>query len=330
MAELPGRLTPVLIGYGHAGRDLHHRALRTLGGPGVRTVVCDPVRPDHLPAGTVGVPHVDALPDMVDLRDAVVHVTTPVESHVEVAERLAELGAARIIVEKPVARTVESAMRLSALAAGGVAVVPVSIWPSSVLTRAVMEVIASGAVGTVEGIEIEQNKPRFTRTVDNPAHRSAWEVEMPHQVLLALHLAGPVETLDMAMLWDMELPGGGFAAGMGRASLSLTHRSGITSCLISDLTAPTRQRCLTVLGDRGSIVAHYPVGSDDDVGHLYVSGRRRTLVNDRPLDQFLLAAYRHFADEGPPPPAGLDIHLQTIDLLSRAVTATEDNEVIYS
>jgi predicted dehydrogenase len=321
-------LRPVIVGYGHAGRDLHHRCLLDLAerglAPAGEVLVVDPRPPRDLPPGTSWVQTLDAaVAALPDPGDGVFHVTTPVGAHVPAVEALLAAGAKRIVLEKPVTRTSAQARQLAAGAAtAGAWIIPVSVWPSSSITRRVAELIASDRIGTPIGLNMAQNKPRFRRsaadTDSDCGHRTAFEVELPHQVLLALHLGGPAADIIDAASWDMRLPDRSLP-GMGGARVRLQHGGGFVSKLSTDLTAPMSQRRLTVTGTTGAIVADYPISGEDDFGQVWVSGdRERQVLVDGPLSRFLRQAYAHFAGEGPAPDCGLDSHIAAIELLERA------------
>ncbi|MFE9423994.1 Gfo/Idh/MocA family oxidoreductase [Kitasatospora sp. NPDC006697] len=311
----------VLVGYGRAGRELHHRALRAQFGDRLEVLVVDPALP-QAPQGVPVLPTVAAAAARVPVAQAVFHVTTPPAVHLECVRELVALGARRIVLEKPIAPTAAEARELERL--GEVAeILPVSIWPSSRITARVRELIAAGEIGEPVSLHMEQSKPRFARTAANRAHDTAFEVEMPHQVLLALELGGPARLLS-ALHWPLPLPDRTVPA-MGGALLRLEHADGRISTLLSDLTAQVRRRHLRITGTRGELLADYPVSGEDPYGQLRIAGRPgREVIEDAPLDQFLAAAYARFADASAPAPGSLAEHRRTIDLLAEArETATE-------
>ncbi|MCX5382352.1 Gfo/Idh/MocA family protein [Streptomyces sp. NBC_00083] len=306
----------MIVGYGHAGRDLHHAALRTLHGADRTVFVVDPALREA-PPGVRLLPSLRAVAECGPVAQTVFHVTTPPGAHVACVERLVALGARRVILEKPIAPTAEESARLRG-PAGLATILPVSVWPNSRVTREVRSIIASGEIGEPVALFMEQSKPRFGRTSSSDAHHTAFEVELPHQVLLALHLAGPRARMLSSTTWAMPLPDR-VIPGMGGAVLRLEHENGTVSTLLSDLTSPARRRHLRVTGTRGEIAADFPVGADDPFGQIRISGRPgRTVVEDAPLTRFVEAAYACFTGEGPPPPAGLDLHQRAIGLLEQA------------
>jgi predicted dehydrogenase len=333
MTDSLSPVTPVIVGYGHAGRDLHHRCLRELAGRGAapagRVLAVDPTRPDGLDAGTRWLPTLAAALDALPSLDAAVfHVTTPVGEHLEVITTLLAAGASRIIVEKPLAHTAAEAKRIVADAVTfGARVVPVSVWPVSAVTERVVRLITSGRIGTPLALHMEQSKPRFRRSMADIAatcgHRSAFEVELPHQVLLALYLGdvlrlGPVEPVVESSGWPMRLPDGELPT-MGGARVRLRHAGGLLSTLVTDLTSPIRLRRLRITGTDGAIVADYPISAEDDHGQIWVSGERdREVVADAPLSTFIARAYAYLVGDGPVPVGGLDSHLAAIELVESA------------
>ncbi|WP_405583443.1 hypothetical protein [Streptomyces sp. NBC_01190] len=314
----PGRrpFPTVIVGYGRAGRDLHHQALRNLFVDGGDVLVVEP-EGREVPRGCRLVPSLRAAARLVPVAEAVWHVTTPPQAHLCCVEEIAELGGRRLILEKPVAPTAEEAARLEAIAAD-VEILPVSVWPSSRVTEKVRQVVASGEIGEAVSLFMEQSKPRFGRTLSSTSHQSALEVELPHQMLLALHLAGPRARLLSAETWPMPLPARSILT-MGGALLRLEHAGGMVSTLLSDLTSPVRRRRLRVAGTHGEVVADYPISSDDPYGQVKVTGRvGRSVVADAPLTHFIDSAYAYFAGLGPRPPADLELHRLSIHLLEEA------------
>jgi predicted dehydrogenase len=303
----------VIIGYGRAGRGLHHAALRQLGHPEI--VAVDP-RPVAAP-GVTWLPTVAAALERVDLDRAVFHVTTPVADHHAVVGWLAAAGARNVVLEKPIAATAGEARAIAALA-GRTRVLPVGVWLSSTVTRRIEEAIADGVIGEVRSLRMEQMKPRFTRSAGAVDAARATEVELPHQLLLALHLGGGPAELADSLTWGMPMPGGTELAGAGGVDVTLRQPNRVTTRLMSDLTCPVRLRRLRVTGTRGTLVAHYPISSDDHTGQVVLPGRDRELVRDLPLTQFLDTAYRHFAGDGEPPAGDLALHVRVAELVEEA------------
>ncbi|WP_306317841.1 MULTISPECIES: Gfo/Idh/MocA family oxidoreductase [unclassified Streptomyces] len=319
-----GQPHSVIVGYGRAGRDLHHRALRDALGARQPVTVVDP-RPADGPGGT-WVPDVRAA--VAELRgagcspaDAVFHIAVPPGVHLECLEQLLAVGARRFILEKPIASTLPEAVHLVDLVdVTGAVALPVSVWPASLVTAATEEIVAAGEIGEPLAYHMEQSKPRFRRSLQTAGHASAFEVELPHQLLLALHLAGPVAELSASRAWDLPLPTGRLP-WLGGAEVRLRHHSGVMTTLLTDLASPVRRRRLHVHGTEGTLVADYPVSGDDDFGQIRIAGRPvRKVVADAPLTRFIEQAYAHFRGEGPAPRGDLEAHLESMELLDAART----------
>lgn len=325
----PPRTTSVVIGYGRAGRDLHHRSLRELAAQGVvdsDILVVDPAGPADLPTGDRWRPDLrHALADLPDPAAAVFHVAVPVSQHHTVVAALLEAGARDIVLEKPMAETSAAARALVERARAAAArLVPMTVWPCSAVTREIRRAIDDGRVGAPLTLRMDQSKPRFQRTLGNSAHTSPFEIEMPHQVLLALDLCGPVERVDEARYWPMRL-GGVELPHAGGAMVRLVHRGGTVSTLISDLTSPVRIRRLHVEGAHGTAIGHYPIGLDDHVGQVLVTGDPAPVrMPDAPLTAFLAEAYAYFAGRRDTPPASVELHLAAMDVLDAAAAMASD------
>lgn len=322
-AALAG-LTPVIVGYGRAGRNLHHASLRHLAGH-PEVIAVDP-RPSAASREVTWLPTLDAALDRVDPDRAVFHVTTPVADHHTVIAALAAAGARHVVLEKPIAATAAEARQIAALASGSTTILPVGVWLSSAVTRRIEEAVGDGVIGEVRSLRMEQMKPRFTRSAGATEAARATEVELPHQLLLALHLAGPAELAD-TVTWGMPLPDGTLLPGAGGVDVTLRQPNRVTTRLMSDLTSPVRLRRLRVTGTRGTLVAHFPISSEDHTGQLVLPGRERELIHDQPLTRFLEVAYGHFAGRDGPPPGDLATHVRVAEIVEEATYQARGIEV---
>ncbi|CRK59493.1 FIG00870175: hypothetical protein [Alloactinosynnema sp. L-07] len=288
-------LGSLVVGLGRAGTALHLPVLRRLR-PHQPVVAFDPHRTLDLP----GVTATDSLTHAASITDpasTVVHLCTPPAARVAPLTELAELGFRRILVEKPLAaNSVELAEILRLRDAAGLDLLPVGQWRSSELTRRLRATLAAGNLGRARSITIVQTKPRFGRAGDD--HPTAFDVELPHSVLLALLLAGPAK-VTAATCSDMLL-GDTVHPAMGGATVQLRHDSGIVTEIRTDLTSPVRERRVTVDLDGGTLVGHFAVSDADDHAQLRVNtqGQQlRSVFADDSLGAFLRLAYSHFAGE---------------------------------
>lgn len=324
-SESAGESYSVIVGYGRAGSGLHHRALRDAVRPQRPVLAVDP-RPADVPGGRWVATVEDAVAVLKaegqEVSTAVFHVAVPPDVHLDCMERLVSAGARRFILEKPLAPSAAEARHIADVAdVTGSSVLPMSVWLASRVTEVAEELVASGAIGEPVSFHMEQSKPRFRRSVDTRGHGSAFEVELPHQLLLALHLAGPVAELTGSRGWDMPLPVGRLPR-MGGAEVRMRHTSGAVTTLLTDLASPVRRRRLHISGTEGTLVADYPVSGDDDFGQVRIAGRStHTVVADAPLTRFIEQAYAHFDGAGPAPQGDLALHLESMELLEAARAA---------
>lgn len=312
---MPGGFTPVIVGYGRAGH-LHQRCLSDAVGGTIDMVIADPVKPKNLPPGAIWLPSLPEVLQVIDPHLAVFHVTTPVQEHVRAVEILVDAGAEHIILEKPMAATGEQARRIAEVARERADLAPVEVWTASAVTQKIMGIISDGSLGEITALRFEQHKPRFTRSSDDRAHDSAFQVELPHQILLALYLVGPAAKVQDVRVWPMAYPGGPCLPDRGGVRLALLHRNGVQSVLVSDLSSPVRMRRLQILA-ANDLTAHFPIG-DDDIGCMRTPGQRWTFVNDAPLTQFISSAYIRFAKKSVTPDVDLSLHLQSMAILDEA------------
>ncbi|WP_436491868.1 Gfo/Idh/MocA family oxidoreductase [Actinokineospora sp. HUAS TT18] len=289
-------LGTLVVGLGRAGTALHLPVLRRLR-PHQPVFAFDPHRTLDLP-GVVATDSLTHAATITDPASTVVHLCTPPSARVAPLTELAELGFRRILVEKPlVANYADLTEVLRLRDAAGLDLLPVGQWRSSELTRRLRSAIESGDLGPARSITITQNKPRFGRTPGDD-HPTAFDVEVPHSVLLALLLAGPAR-VDASRCADMLL-GDTAYPNMGGATLRLRHDSGIVTEIRTDLTSPIRERRVTVDLDGGTLVGHFAVSDADDHAQLRVNtqGQQlRSVFRDDSLGAFLAHAYRHFAGE---------------------------------
>lgn len=324
-------LQSLIIGLGTAGRDLHlgclHKLRRNLVDAGIMAAAppwaVDPlVGQEGLLRDTAIV--VRRLEEVHDLDPGftVVHVCTPPTNRVSLFYELAKAGYRRIICEKPLAMTTEEALAIAEIVRDNSMEVAVGcVWLASELTGRLKMLLAQGELGTLEHVSIVQDKPRFTRTVQRPSHRSAFDVELPHSVGLAMLLAGSDATVESAHCTDMELDHL-LVPHMGGASVTLRHAGGVTTTIRSDLTSPVRRRSIQLQFARGRVEGHYPISRDDGYAQLVVHGPsgppRRSVFADEPLTRFLSDCYRWFTGVGDPPDSSLELNILIVAALMRA------------
>ncbi|WP_051386469.1 hypothetical protein [Actinokineospora inagensis] len=306
-------LGTLVVGLGRAGAGLHLPVLRKLGHGGGRPygqppiTVYDPQRGPDEPAepsgpSDVAVAHSLAhAATMIDPRRTVVHLCTGPSARLRPLTELADLGFRRFLVEKPLAvDEVELREVLRLREQAGLDLVPVAQWRCSELTARVLGVLRGGRLGRLKSVEFVQSKPRFARTLAGDDHPSAFDVELPHSLTVALMLAGGAEVLGAGCA-DMLLGDAVFPA-MGSAWLRLRHADGVHTEIRADLTSPVRERRMTVELEGGTLVGHYPISAADEYAQLSVrtrGGKVDSVFRDDSLAAFFTRVYRHFEGEEP-------------------------------
>ncbi|GAA4916721.1 Gfo/Idh/MocA family oxidoreductase [Streptomonospora salina] len=320
-------LHTLVVGAGRSGRGLHLPALARAGALAGRRrvfapgpILCFDPSPARAPgpdpaADTRPVASLRAAAAAADPARTVVHLCTPPGVRTALLEELAELGYRRILVEKPLAADERELAAVLALRRRfGLRLVVVSQWLTSALTHRLRAAVRDGRLhglgphgggaerdrapdlGRLRKVAVVQRKPRFLRSLTSRSHPTAFDVELPHSVGVALALGGAARVRS-AWWSDMSL-GNVEVPRLGRAGLTLEHGAGATTEVFSDLTAPTRERRITLDFDHGTLVGHYPCSADDDTAQLRTAtddGSLHLVFHDDALPDFVLAAYEHFA-----------------------------------
>ena len=292
----------LLVGLGRAGAQLH---LPVLAGAraaapqlfGDEPVVgCDPWRTPSERPGLIVRASLAAAAAEVDPARTVAHVCTPPESRSEVIAALARLGFRQLVVEKPLAIDTDELSRVIELRRQhGLRIAVVEPWLTSSLTARLTALARDGRLGEARSIALVQNKPRFRRSLTTTSHRTAFDVELPHGVGLALRLAGNARVTH-ACGADLVV-GKTRVPRMGGARVGLRHTNGTRTEIESDLTSPVRERRVVLRFENGTAVGHYAVSSDDPYSQLTVTvdGRREhQVLRDDSLTEWMIYAYRLF------------------------------------
>ncbi|RVU23681.1 Gfo/Idh/MocA family oxidoreductase [Streptomyces antnestii] len=316
----------LVVGLGRAGTGLHLPTLDRLRKgtragtlfAGAPMVAVDPVpAPATLPPGTVRLPTLELARAELDPQRTVVHVCTPPDGRDAVIERLARLGFVNLLVEKPLTADTAQLTRIEDLRRQyGLRLVVVAQWLVSSLTGRLKDHVATGEFGALRAIRVVQRKPRFSRSLATSGHPTAFDVEIPHALGVALDLAGPARLTDAA--WSDLRTDVAVRPRLGTATLRLTHEGGASTRIASDLTAPVRERRITCEFTEATVVGHYPISQDDGFAQLAVEGReftKREVFPDDALPEFFRHAYQRFADGGE---FGIDLAARTVRLVDEA------------
>ncbi|SOD63380.1 Predicted dehydrogenase [Streptomyces zhaozhouensis] len=293
-------MRPFVVGLGRSGAGLHAASLLRAGAAGDAWFAGPPLALDPRPeagARLDGVLRVDSPEHAASISDpaaTVVHLCTPPSRRVAVLGELAALGFTRVLVEKPLAADRAQLDRLDALRRRhDLHIEVVSHWLSARLTHELAALVAAGEWGPLRSVSFHQDKPRLLRGQSDDGHPSAFDVEIPHALGVALRLAGPA-TVTRAGCQDLRTETASRPL-MGGAWLTLRHDNGVTSELRSDLTAPIQRRSVRLRFADGEAVGHYPISERDDHARLTVTGREPAIFRDDALAAFLRDTYRHFA-----------------------------------
>lgn len=329
-------LDTLIVGLGRAGLGLHLPVLRRARAqrPGLfsgRPVVA--VDPGAAPPpGRSGLRIAASLRDaagQLDPERTVVHLCTPPGVRTGVLAEAAALGFTKVLVEKPLAGDRAAlAGLLDVVREHRLQYAVVAPWLHSTLTRRLVRIVGDGGLGAVRAVHVTQHKPRFRRTLDTPGHASAFDVEVPHSVGVLLRLLGDAQ-VQAASCDDLRV-GPVTVPRMGRAHLELTHPEGVRSEVLSDLSAPVRQRRIVLDCADGRVYGHYAVGEDDDHAQLEIvrsgagaGGREHEVLRDDSFTACLTGAYEDFA-AGADLGDDLRLHVRTVELLDEAKRRAAD------
>lgn len=318
-------LSSIVIGYGHAGRDFHVPAVRRLHAMrGVRGSigVVDSAAPRVVePAGVLMRPRLGDFCGRFSAPRTVVHICTPPDVHATVLRECADEGFTRIVVEKPLVTTRADLDAVRALARRrGLDVVVVANWLASRLTAALLDELTRRRGVRITGVDMISSKSRIHRSLTNDSHRSAFDVEMPHLVALALCLFGNGVRLVSASATNL-IVSGRRVQHMAAARMVLRAPAHHDVRLVTDLQSPVRQRSVSIWWEDGTrLVGHFPADSEDVYSQLRVFGpdgalRVHRLFEDDTVLACLAGAYAHFEAGVGPADEGIAFHVAVTRLI---------------
>ncbi|MGH3963571.1 MAG: Gfo/Idh/MocA family oxidoreductase [Pseudonocardiaceae bacterium] len=298
----------LIVGLGRSGRDLHLPVLsraRTMQAfqhlfDSRPIVAFDPGGTQAELPGAVLVRSLAQAADMADPDRTVVHLCSPPATRVEVLEQLAQLGFQKVVVEKPLAVDEQDLAEIARLHRHwNLDLVVVAPWLASALTHRILQTLHGGELGYLQSVFVVQRKPRFTRSLAGCGHPTAFDVEMPHSVGVALAIAGDAKVCH-ARLTDMKFEDV-VIPRLGSAWLSLDHEGGVCTEILSDLTSPMRERRITLKLQRGTMIGHYANSEADHTAQLRITAsghETRSVFHDDALTAFILRTYQRFAAPG--------------------------------
>ncbi|QYR23482.1 Gfo/Idh/MocA family oxidoreductase [Paenibacillus sp. sptzw28] len=324
-------LQSLIIGFGRAGRGLHYPCLQKAQKSESYSDLFHPyigVVDPRIAETNIEQPNLQVFSQLdqvagFDPSSTVVHICTPPELHSETLHQAAALGYRMIVMEKPLTTSLRELQTIHELQnLYQFELLVVANWLSSVLTTALSGLLQTGDYGPLRFLEAEQNKPRLSRTLANPSHGNAFDVEIPHLVALALALGGTDSEIIDAEIADMCI-GNRVIPRMGYASMTLMHAGGLTSQLSSNLSSPIRKRCIRLHFDRHFVTGYYPSGSDDSYSWLQihsVDGRLldERIIEDDPLTAVFTDFYSFFDGRAKKPVSDLDFNDRVVSTIYEA------------
>jgi predicted dehydrogenase len=296
----------LIVGLGRSGLGLHWRVLRELreaanpifgDKPVLAWDICD-ITATAEREGLVPVHSLEEARELLDPDETVVHICTPPVARLDLVRELSDLGFTRLVVEKPLATDAATAIEVDAVRrARGLQLVLVAHWLDSMLTRRLLALTRSEDLGALRAIWVAQHKPRMRRTLASDGHPTAFDVELPHSVGVALRIAGDAQ-LDDATVTDMVVDDT-VVPRMGSARMVLAHDGDVRTEIYSDLASPVRERRIELDFTRGSAVGYFPGSEDDHYAHLRVRGDREkvSIFPDNALASFFVRVYTDFAHD---------------------------------
>jgi predicted dehydrogenase len=261
--------------------------------------------------------------------NTVVHVCTPVSERTAVIDDAAQRGYRLVVLDAPLAADAEGMRELLALIARYHLRVGVAApWMSSGVTRRLLAAAADGRYGGVRRIAVRRQMPRLGRTFASPHRSTALDVGAPHGITLALTLGGNGDVVSAAVD-NTPIVDGHWLPDMGSSTLTIQHRGGAVSEIVSDLAAPTWEQRVTVEFEKATVECHFPLG-DDHYAHMYWQPsrgqQRRDIFPDDPMRQSFSEIYQSFAGQSWPEPS-LRLHARVVEMLSEAKAMCRRNAI---
>jgi predicted dehydrogenase len=321
-----GPLDSIVIGFGRAGDGLHTACIRKAaelhGAAGVISGLVVHVERDEKRRQAACGPTFSSIAQVqgVQQENAVVHVATQASERLACVKEALKCGYRLFVLEKPLGschRDLEE-METVITASGAVAVVNYP-WLATPLTDQLHEMIMSDQHGFLQTLAMTQVKPRTSRSDQSG---SALDVETPHQISLALYLAGKSSGVIESSTVPLAVDGASIPHWGGATVLLRQGRT--VSFLRSDLNAVSRERRIHLIFENGyQVVGWYPPDGNDPQQVLCVFDDRGRLISEQryhedPMGSLLIRAYRHFLGLESSVVSGFQLALATERVLTEA------------
>jgi predicted dehydrogenase len=299
----------IIVGYGHAGR-IHRKAYDAI--PHLCTVaaVVEPDLDKHkeISASLPGVKIYRELAEaLTQVDDApVVDFCVPAKVHLELVETALGLGVSRFLIEKPLAWDLASSEKL-VKKLQGCKVVYLDTYAASTGVRQLLEKIALQD-SAVEHLKVVFHKnrigeSRLGRGFTQDAVPSAWMIEGPHMLSIAMQVAGRIARVSSASTFDMELGQNQLLPEHGGGRALLEHENGAVTRLDLDLCSDHNMRKIEVKLRNGvQMTVDLPPSKAQRqcsvLQVVYADGKSEMhQYEDRPIENCVQNAISHLAGE---------------------------------
>lgn len=322
----------LIVGFGRAGQGLHLPCLRKacthysdldLFDPLIGVVDPHVSAPPQSDQQIKWFPHLDHVQDF-DPSTTVVHICTPPDLHESTLQAVAEHGYKKIIMEKPLTTTMDKLEHIRFMnGQHGLDLLVIANWLSSTLTSYLLDMIRSGIYGAPIHIAAEQNKARLAKSLRETKQSSAFDIEIPHLVALALYLGGTDAEVLTADAQPMITPERTIPH-MGYARMTLLHHdTGITSELYSNLATPIRKRVVRITFKHHTVVGYFPCAQDDSYSWVKVYDSNGWLIDtqvfyDDPLSAVFFEFYHYYDGQSRKPISDLAFNSHVVTSICRA------------
>ncbi|GIN92707.1 Gfo/Idh/MocA family oxidoreductase [Siminovitchia terrae] len=320
----------LIVGFGRAGRELHLHCLEKAHADNIdanlfdqSVGVVDPYLSSDIKNENLSFFSTLSEVTGFDPASTVVHICTPPELHSETLKQVAELGFTKCLIEKPLVTTRAELKTIREIQRQyGIDLIVVANWLASSLTTKLIDIIKKKKYGPLLHIIAEQNKARLSRTLANPNHGNAFDVEIPHLVALALCLGGAEVDVLTGETADMQI-GRHVFPHMGKARITLLHKNGVTSDLTSNLETPIRKRCIKLYFKEHRVLGYYPCSQDDSYSWLKIytaCGRllEQKVMYDDPLSASFTEYYQYFDRLKAKPVSDFEFNAQVVSAICQA------------
>jgi predicted dehydrogenase len=299
----------VIVGYGHAGR-IHRKAYGSLGNLCSVAAVVDPDLGKHVEISAT-LPGVKIYRELAEALshvcgEVIVDFCVPAKVHLELVETALRLGVTRFLIEKPLAWDVASSEKL-VMTLQGSEVVYLDTYAASSGVQQLLEKIA-GQDSVAEHVSLVFHKNRISdsrlnRGFAQDAVPSAWMIEGPHMLSIAMQIAGQIARVLSASTFDMEIGTNRLLPEHGGGRALLEHENGAVTHLDLDLCSDRNVRRIEVTLRNGvrMVVELPPSKAERHYSVLDVAypggGHEVHHYEDRPMENCVRNAISHLAGE---------------------------------